>query len=175
VGLNPLQYSYHFLKINSVVLNSERKICDWCFPIFISEPLITLQTILLHHSVSVNWLRNSFPLRRCLFIICIFYLLGTFVCMGILFGWRNQEDWDGWGTWRGWEKEESNTGFWCRNIKESNHVNDWRIILNWKFKKYDGRTGLICFRIATSGELWWRRLSALSFYWKLDISWLRNV
>jgi len=30
----------------------------------------------------------------------------------------------------------------------------WRIILKQTFKKWDGRTGLICFRITTSGEFW---------------------
>jgi hypothetical protein len=60
--------------------------------------------------------------------------------------------------WHIWEHEEGNTGFWCRNLKERNHVEDiseaQRIILKWAFKKCDGRTELICFRIVTSGKLW---------------------
>ena len=109
------------------------KFCDWYFLILISEPLIILQTIWSHHSVSVNWLRIFFSLRRSLSIICIFYLFGIFICMEILFGWRNQEEWDGWVMWREWEKKEGSTGFWCRNLTERNHVEGvgggWSLIL----------------------------------------------
>jgi hypothetical protein len=54
---------------------------------------------------------------------------------------------------------EGYTGFWWRNLRESDHLEDsgvgGRIILKWIFKKWDGVawTGLIWLRIWTGGGL----------------------
>jgi hypothetical protein len=51
------------------------------------------------------------------------------------------------------------TGFWWRDLREGDHLEDQvidgTIILKWIFKKWDGRawTGLIWHRIGTGGGL----------------------
>jgi hypothetical protein len=54
---------------------------------------------------------------------------------------------------------EVHTGFWWRDPREGDHLEDpdidERIILKWIFKKWDGGawTGLIWLRIGTGGGL----------------------
>jgi hypothetical protein len=54
---------------------------------------------------------------------------------------------------------EVHTGGWRRNLMERHHLEDldvdWRIILQWIFKKWDGEawTGLLYLRIGTGGGM----------------------
>ena len=57
-----------------------------------------------------------------------------------------------------WGRVEVYTGFWWRNLRERDHLEDpgldERIIIKYIFKKWDGaRTGLIWLRIRTGGGL----------------------
>lgn len=36
----------------------------------------------------------------------------------IVFGWSNEESWDGWGMWLAWGRGEAHRGFWWGNLKE---------------------------------------------------------
>ena len=57
----------------------------------------------------------------------------------VLFGWSNQEEWDGRVMWHLWGRWEVPTGFWWENPRERDHFEgtgvDGRIILKWIFKK----------------------------------------
>jgi hypothetical protein len=61
--------------------------------------------------------------------------------------------------WHVWGKGEVHIGFWCRNQKEGDHLEnlgvDGRMILKWIFKKWGGEawTGLIWLMIGTDGGL----------------------
>ena len=79
-----------------------------------------------------------------------------------LFGWWNQEEWDGWGMWhiRGREGAYGDLvgrpeGY--KNLKDRGV--DGSIILNWVFKKWNGVawTGLIYLRVRTVGGFLWMR------------------
>jgi hypothetical protein len=58
-----------------------------------------------------------------------------------------------------WGRREVHTGFWCRNRRERDHLDDsgvnGRIILKCFLKKLDGEasTGLTWLRIGTGGGL----------------------
>jgi len=43
--------------------------------------------------------------------------------------------------WHVWGRVEMYTGFWCRNLRERDHLKDpgldWRIILRWIFRKWN--------------------------------------
>jgi hypothetical protein len=45
-----------------------------------------------------------------------------------------------------WGRGEMYAGFWCGNLREKDHLRetglDWRIILRWIFRKWDGGYGL---------------------------------
>jgi len=59
--------------------------------------------------------------------------------------------------WQLWDRERVLTGFWWGDLRERDHLEDlgidWRIILQWVFKKRCGRawTGLTWCRIGTGG------------------------
>jgi hypothetical protein len=61
--------------------------------------------------------------------------------------------------WQVWGRGEVHTGFWRRDVREGDHLEDpgvdLRIILNWIFKKWDEEewTGLIWLWRGTSGGL----------------------
>jgi len=61
--------------------------------------------------------------------------------------------------WHVWGAENVHTRFWWGDPRERDNLEepgiDERIILRWTFKKFDGeaRTGLIRYRIGTSGGL----------------------
>jgi len=63
--------------------------------------------------------------------------------------------WDGYVACMG--EIKMHIGFWWGNLRKRDHfedpVVDWRIILRWIFRKWDGGAwnGLIWFRIGTSG------------------------
>jgi len=44
--------------------------------------------------------------------------------------------------WHAWARGEAHTGFWWRNLRENDSLEDlglnWRIILKWTFKKWAG-------------------------------------
>jgi hypothetical protein len=56
-------------------------------------------------------------------------------------------------------KRQVHTGFWWGDLREGDHLGhpcvDWRIILKWIFKKWDGDawTELSWLRIGTNGGL----------------------
>ena len=58
-----------------------------------------------------------------------------------------------------WGRKEVYTGFWCGNLRESDHLEypgvDGRIMLRWIVRKWDWEawTGLIWLRIGTGGGL----------------------
>jgi len=41
----------------------------------------------------------------------------------ILFG-RSDQEWDGWGMWLVLGREEIHTGYWWRNLKKREHLED---------------------------------------------------
>jgi hypothetical protein len=46
--------------------------------------------------------------------------------------------------WHVWETGDVHKGFWCGNLRERGHLEDMdvdgKLIINWIFKKEDGRS-----------------------------------
>ena len=74
------------------------------------------------------------------------YFWNKYVVIKIIFGWSNQEEWDGRGMQYVWETVEMRTEFRWRGLRQRDHLEDLsvdgRIILKRIFKKWDGRHGL---------------------------------
>ena len=87
--------------------------------------------------------------------------LMLYIPHSILFGWWNQEEWDGLAC-RTYRWKERSYGFWWGNLR-GNYLEDpgvdGRIILRWVFGKwYEGPwTGSMCLRIGTGGGHLWMR------------------
>jgi hypothetical protein len=82
----------------------------------------------------------------------------------ILLGWSNEKELDKQGIWHIWKAEKAHIGFWSRNLKAWDHVEDQaadcRLIAKW-IQQYDwiGETcgELIWLKTGTSGGLMWAR------------------
>jgi hypothetical protein len=42
----------------------------------------------------------------------------------VLSAWWNQEELDRWGKWHAWGRTDRHTGFWWRNLRERDHLED---------------------------------------------------
>ena len=103
------------------------------------------------------------------------FMTGTF---HQIFGWYIPEEWDGRGMWhvRVWKREEVRTVL-VERLKDRRSLGrgkgDWRIILKWNLKKWDGAwTGLKWLRIGIGGGLLWMWKWIFRFHKILGISWL---
>jgi hypothetical protein len=58
--------------------------------------------------------------------------------------------------WHIWETGEVHTGFWCRNLREREHLvdlgMDGSVILKWIYKKWDG--GMAWSDLAQDRDSW---------------------
>ena len=96
----------------------------------------------------------------------------------ILFGWLNQEEWDGRGMYNAWGRGKVYTEFWWGNLRERDHLEDpgidGRIISRWIFRKRD--VGVWSesswLRIGAGGGQLWRLEWIFGFHKMQRISWL---
>jgi len=89
-------------------------------------------------------------------------------------GWSNQEEWDGRCVLHGWERWETQTGFWWGNLKVRvfGRPRDIKIVLQEIDCEEDPWTGSIWPRTGTSDGLLWRRQWTFGSHKMREIYWL---